>query len=1523
MAKTLYKFTADLKHLENLQRLLKEANKELKNMQSSTTASKKGIDKQASATKQLNTQLEATKNKARQVTTAANQVAGAGRSMTNVFKSAAVAIAAAFAVRAISGGIRGMINVFREFEARMAAVKAISGATNEEFVQLEKSALELGRTTIFSAAQIAKLQEEYARLGFTTEEILKAQEATVALAAATGEDLGNAAATAGSVLRAFTYDANQTARIVDVMAESFTGSALNLERFTQSMKFVAPIAKNVGFTIEETTAMMMKLADAGLHGSIAGNALKNIFLKLGDAGSDLSKHLGGPVNSLDDLVEHLQRLKEDAFGATQAAELLEKRATPAFITLIDQADGLAELRDQLVLADGAAREMASIRLNTLEGDLILMQSAMEGLGIALSDTFDITLRQTVESFTSFLQSFAESEGALKVFRQTLQFLVGGFTLLITRLALLKIGTIGYTIYLKLKTAAMAVARITTALYYGGINAATVSLTRMTATTKGATLATRTFNAAMAATPWGMLFFLVGGAIALFSSWGDEMDEETLRLERLKTAFEEQQEAVMGTTFGSKEYREELQKLNEMFPEVFANYDILIANQKEVIKLTADVAFARSANGKLIAEEIEQLEKQTKQYELQDAVQRNYLENVFEYMKNMENFPWASFGMNMRTLFPDGKTITKDMSVMIEELSKFEEAFNTAIFRGKSPGSKGTIESAKHDFVHQFAIDNADLMDLAFDEVIQKIKGGKAGGPTFDIEFFELMVQPGMFDPSTLWEFKTFLPKIQDVTKPQDKWLSDFQGSIDDLIAALESKKAELLQQIEQGIGDVASGSLVVSEESDKYYAKLRDLYLEDLEDYRDTGIEKQKILLTEAEEKLATLTLWAEYYHIEATQSTAAAEVFMERQKDKGKALTDFLTDYKLESVKLGFADKELNATIGVQVAELIRHIEDLQNNMNKSQDEITKHKSKSQKFRLEKTKDYYKDLLKLQADFHQDELRSEQAQADAKLKFKEKDILQQVKMNYANVAEIERIRGELRAGIDAGEFINTTSIIKQFDILKSFSKETLKDFLNIGAKGGDKLRGQTTEIIAEIVTVGENGELVIEEVAMTLTDVLDKMIEEEKNKMSVNIQFMGMLADDFDRKMERLSQKRRDKNAQDQTDYFQALVDQEMQIGKVLNEDKGMLSGTNRWSRQRDVMDIAFNHEIKRINENHKMKDKFSREDEKRLIIAAKKAGATQAEITEIEEGFTRERDKLRQDSNTERINAETEYAESVEASIRDQIEAYADVYNQLFDMFSMMQTNKLDMQMQRDQQYHDNKTKALAAELERELELVGDNQEAQNNLRELYAARQETADEQLEKKQQDIARKRFRTEKANSIVQALINGALAMTKISAQTGVATFVFSPMIAALVAAQIAVIASQQFVGALGGLIPKFAKGGMVHGPSHAQGGVKFNAGGRVVELEGGEAVINKRSTSMFHNQLSAMNQAGGGKSFASGGIMPGTSNMISGVGGGMNMEAFAHNIVKGINSKKITVTEADISSTQNNVAVVEATASLF
>ncbi len=127
-----------------------------------------------------------------------------------------------------------------------------------------------------------------------------------------------------------------------------------------------------------------------------------------------------------------------------------------------------------------------------------------------------------------------------------------------------------------------------------------------------------------------------------------------------------------------------------------------------------------------------------------------------------------------------------------------------------------------------------------------------------------------------------------------------------------------------------------------------------------------------------------------------------------------------------------------------------------------------------------------------------------------------------------------------------------------------------------------------------------------------------------------------------------------------------------------------------------------------------------------------------------------------------------------------------------------------------------------------------------------------------------------------------------------------------------------FKGAKGGIIPKLAKGGMVHGNSHKDGGVKFAVGGAVAELEGGEAVINKRSTAMFRNQLSDMNVAGGGKRFADGGLVLGA--LAKAQTRSLLTEEDIIGIAGALSHQRVTVTESEITGTQNTISVLESRA---
>ena len=292
--------------------------------------------------------------------------------------AAAGILAAVAAFRKMSQLVSSAIKTFKNFEFEMAKVKAITGATDSEFKKLTFSARELGKTTFFTATQVAQLQVNYGKLGFTTQEILDAQEATIDLATATQSDLARAAIVAGAAVRGFGLDASETQRVVDVMAVAFTSSAMDIEKFQTSMTKVAPIAKSAGFSLEDTTAIMSKLTDAGIEASIAGTSLRNILLKMQDPNSDLVKSFGKTIHSFDELLPAMKDFVAEGGSLAEIMEVVDLRQAAAFEQMLTSAESTRELRDALNEANGAAEKMSNIIQDTLEGDLKELTSAWEG-----------------------------------------------------------------------------------------------------------------------------------------------------------------------------------------------------------------------------------------------------------------------------------------------------------------------------------------------------------------------------------------------------------------------------------------------------------------------------------------------------------------------------------------------------------------------------------------------------------------------------------------------------------------------------------------------------------------------------------------------------------------------------------------------------------------------------------------------------------------------------------------------------------------------------------------------------------------------------------------------------------------------------------------------------------------------------------------------------------------------------------------------------------------------------------------
>ena len=404
MAEKVIAIKVDLKGTEAQQKKLAKLETEVKKLTTRRTELNKALKAGTISLKEygngiakVNTGLKAHR---RELLVTREQILGMdgftkklGKSFARVGTSIAGAFVGLFAVQQFFQVIKNGLKTITEFEQQMANVKAITGATSEEFSKLTQSAKDLGASTQFTASEVGKLQEEYAKLGFSTQQILDASEATLELATATGSDLAQSAKVAAATINGFRLEAKDTQRIVDVMAKSFTSSALDLNKFEVAMSAVAPVAATVGMSLEETTASLGVLVDAGFDASTSGTALRNVLLDTQKAGISVSQAFDKIKNSVD--------------PSSTALDLFGKRGAAVAITLANSTDKTASFTRELKNAQGAAEAMAKIVGDTLEGDVKRLNSAWEGLILNLGENGQDAFRGIVQGATDLIGTLGD------------------------------------------------------------------------------------------------------------------------------------------------------------------------------------------------------------------------------------------------------------------------------------------------------------------------------------------------------------------------------------------------------------------------------------------------------------------------------------------------------------------------------------------------------------------------------------------------------------------------------------------------------------------------------------------------------------------------------------------------------------------------------------------------------------------------------------------------------------------------------------------------------------------------------------------------------------------------------------------------------------------------------------------------------------------------------------------------------------------------------------------------------------
>lgn len=286
-----------------------------------------------------------------------------------------------------------------DFEKAMAKVQAISGATKTEFDSLSASARHFGATTAFTASEVASLQLELSKLGFKPQQIENATQGILGLAFAFDNELAETAVTTASTLNQFGLGAEKTGEVADIMAASFSNSALDLENFGEAMKNAGPIARAAGLDVGETSAILGILANNGIKGADAGTKLKIALTEIQIAGL--------PVR------DTIQKIVAGTFSFDEAVALLGKRAQILNPILSSNAKELEKLTKAIEGSEGSLDAARAIMEDTTDGALKRMNSALQAAGESFGKTLLPMVADAAEGIASLAKWFESLSPATK------------------------------------------------------------------------------------------------------------------------------------------------------------------------------------------------------------------------------------------------------------------------------------------------------------------------------------------------------------------------------------------------------------------------------------------------------------------------------------------------------------------------------------------------------------------------------------------------------------------------------------------------------------------------------------------------------------------------------------------------------------------------------------------------------------------------------------------------------------------------------------------------------------------------------------------------------------------------------------------------------------------------------------------------------------------------------------------------------------------------------------------------------
>lgn len=362
--------------------------------------------------------------------------------------AAAGAAGVAIATAGTMAGVKLLMPGY-DFAQKNSELQAVLGVDKQspEMQALRKQARQLGDNTAASADDAASAQIIIAKGGGDAAAIAAMTPVTLNLSLANRKTMEENAQLLMGTKAAFQLSNDAAAHIGDVLSTTMNKTTADFQGLSDSLSYLAPVAKNAGVSLEQAAAITGTLHDNNIRGSMAGTGGAAVITRLqaptGKA-YDALKELGvktsdskGNTRPLFTILKEMQAsFKRNNLGTSQKAEYVktifgEEAMKSASVLMAAAASGkLDKLTATIKDSDGKTEELVKVMQDNLGGDFKEFQSAYEAVGTDLYDQQDSSLRQLTQTATRYVLKLDDWIKDNKELAETIGIIAGGALALI-------------------------------------------------------------------------------------------------------------------------------------------------------------------------------------------------------------------------------------------------------------------------------------------------------------------------------------------------------------------------------------------------------------------------------------------------------------------------------------------------------------------------------------------------------------------------------------------------------------------------------------------------------------------------------------------------------------------------------------------------------------------------------------------------------------------------------------------------------------------------------------------------------------------------------------------------------------------------------------------------------------------------------------------------------------------------------------------------------------------------------------